>query len=330
MKQTLRKLFEYHTLPRQDAREIMLNMAHERYNHAEMVAFMSVFLMRPVTVEELSGFREALLELCRPVDLRGIPAIDLCGTGGDGKNTFNISTLTAFVVAGAGIPVAKHGNYGVSSVCGSSNVLEALGVKFSDRPDVLLRQLDQSGICFLHAPLFHPALKVVAPIRRELGIKTFFNMLGPLVNPASPPNQMCGVYNLELARLYNYLFQQTTHQFTIVHSLDGYDEISLTDNFKAITRNGDHIVTPAQLGFRAYSACDIEGGSSVHDARKIFVDILEGQGTEAQNAVVKANAAMAICCARPETPLSEALQQAHASLMERKALQTLHLFLSMQ
>jgi len=225
MKEVLNRLIQHQTLSSSEAREILINIANGSYNTSQIASFLTVYMMRSVSVEELEGFRNALLELCLNVDLSAYNPIDLCGTGGDGKDTFNISTLASFVTAGAGVKVTKHGNYGVSSSCGSSNVLEFLGIKFSNDKDYLERAIDQVGICILHAPLFHPAMKNVAPIRRELGVKTFFNMLGPMVNPAFPPNQLVGVFNLELARLYSYLYQKTDKNYTIVHALDGYDEI---------------------------------------------------------------------------------------------------------
>ena len=236
MKETLQYLFDHKTLGKEDAKLILRNMAEGKYNDSEIAAFISVYLMRSITLEELAGFRDALLELCTPVDLSEFNTIDVCGTGGDEKNTFNISTLTSFVVAGAGEKVAKHGNYSVSSACGSSNVLEYFGYKFSSDPDRLRREIDRYNICFLHAPLFNPAMKNVAPVRRSLKIKTFFNMLGPMVNPSSPRNQLVGVFSLDVARLYHYLYQQSDKQFCIIHSLDGYDEISLTGRFRVLTR----------------------------------------------------------------------------------------------
>jgi anthranilate phosphoribosyltransferase len=266
------------------------------YNESEIASFTTVFLMRSITIDELQGFRDALMELCVPVNFNGQQVLDIVGTGGDGKNTFNISTLSSFIVAGSGNKVAKHGNYGASSISGSSNVMEQLGYRFTNDQDVLKKQLDEANICFLHAPLFHPALKIVGPIRKNLGVRTFFNMLGPMVNPAIPEYQLVGVFNLEMARIYNYLLQQTGKAFTIIHTLDGYDEISLTGDAKVITNKGEKILTPEDLGKRPVSPEDIHGGNSVEEAAKIFLKILKGEGTWAQNAVVIANAAMALQC----------------------------------
>src|SRR5438552_1300583 len=296
MKKILQYLFEHKTLPYQQAKEILINISKGIYNETEVTAFVTVFLMRSITIEELQGFRDALLDLCIKVDVNGHETIDIVGTGGDGKNTFNISTLSCFIVAGTGQKVAKHGNYGASSISGASNVMEQLGYKFKNDKDRLKKEVDEANICFLHAPMFHPALKTVGPIRKNLGMRTFFNMLGPMVNPAAPKFQLVGVYSLEMARIYNYLLQQTDRAFTIIHGLDGYDEISLTNDTKVITNSGEKIMTPEQLGKRMVSAQDINGGNSVEEAAKIFTTILKGEGTWAQNAVVLANAAMALYC----------------------------------
>jgi len=294
MKKILSFLFEHKTLSREQAKEVLINISKGIYNDSEIASFTTVYLMRSITIEELQGFRDALIDLCVPVKFNGQSVIDIVGTGGDGKNTFNISTLSCFIVAGTGNKVAKHGNYGASSVSGASNVMEQLGYKFSNDNQVLSDQLERSNICFLHAPLFHPALKIVAPIRKNLGIRTFFNMLGPLVNPANPGYQLIGVFSLEMARIYNYLLQQTDKDFTIIHGLDGYDEISLTNDSKIITREGEKILTAEYLGKRTVSALDIYGGNSVEAAAKIFLNVLKGEGSWAQNAVVLANAALAL------------------------------------
>src|ERR1700749_629364 len=294
MKKILQLLFEHKTLTRTQAKEVLINTGRGVYNEHEVTAFMTVYLMRSITIEELSGFRDALVELCVPVDMNGFETIDIVGTGGDGKNTFNISTLSCFIVAGTGQKVAKHGNYGASTISGASNVMEQLGYKFKNDAGRLRKEVDEAGICFLHAPLFHPALKTVGPIRKNLGVRTFFNMLGPMVNPAFPGTQLVGVYNLEMARIYNYLLQQAGGRFTIIYSLDGYDEISLTGDTKVITNGGERIYTPEELGKRMVNATDIYGGNTVEEAARIFTRILKVEGTWAQNAVVLANAAMAL------------------------------------
>jgi anthranilate phosphoribosyltransferase len=330
MKQILQYLFEHKTLSREKAREILVSMSRGQYNDAEMSAFITIFLMRSITIEELQGFRDALLELCVKIDLKGHQLMDIVGTGGDGKNTFNISTLSCFIVAGAGQKIAKHGNYGASSISGSSNVMEQLGYTFKSDNTQLLKELETANICFLHAPLFHPALKMVGPIRKNLGVRTFFNMLGPMVNPASPAYQLVGVYNLEMARIYNYLLQQSGNAFTIIHGLDGYDEISLTNDTKVITNEGESIMTPEQLGKRMVAAEDIYGGDSVEEAAKIFTRIIKGEGSWSQNAVVLANAAMALHCTGSYKNYEEAYNAAVESLDSGKANRVLQTLISLQ
>ena len=294
MKHILNRLINHESISTEEAKQVLVNISTGMYNQSQIAAFLTVYMMRSITLEELKGFRDALLELCIPVDLSDFNAIDLCGTGGDGKNTFNISTLSSFIAAGAGIKVAKHGNYGVSSASGSSNVLEELGVKFTNNEDILKRSIDQANICGMHAPLFHPAMKNVGPIRKELGVKTFFNMLGPMVNPAFPKNQMVGVFNLELQRLYGYLYQQTDKNYSIIHSMDGYDEISLTGQTKIIRNQSEVILNPCDLEVDQIEASEIFGGDTVEDAAKIFKKVITGKGTKAQNNVVCANAGLAI------------------------------------
>jgi anthranilate phosphoribosyltransferase len=330
MKKILQYLFEHKTLSREQAKDVLLNIGKGNYNEHEVTAFMTVYLMRSVTIEELQGFQDALLELCVKIDLNGFPVIDIVGTGGDGKNTFNISTLSCFIVAGTGQKVAKHGNYGASSISGASNVMEQLGYKFKNDPDRLKKEVDEANICFLHAPLFHPALKTVGHIRKNLGMRTFFNMLGPMVNPAFPPFQLVGVYSLEMARIYNYLLQLTDRAFTIIHGLDGYDEISLTNDTKVITNNGEKIMTPEQLGKRMVNPTDIYGGNSVEEAAKIFTRILKGEGTWAQNAVVLANAAMALHCTGNYKTYDDAYASAVNSLESGKANQALTKLIALQ
>lgn len=294
MKNLLNRLINHEHISSQEAKQVLVNISNGMYNPSQIASFLTVFMMRSITIDELKGFRDALLELCIAVNLKDFNAIDLCGTGGDGKDTFNISTLASFITAGAGVNVAKHGNYGVSSTCGSSNVMEYLGIKFSNDIDFLKRSIDKTGICVLHAPLFHPAMKHVAPIRRELGVKTFFNMLGPMVNPAFPKNQMVGVFNLELQRKYSYLYQSTNKNYSIVHALDGYDEISLTGKAKIISNNAEILFLPQDLGISTITQESIFGGSTVEASAKIFIDVINGKGTEQQNNVVCANAGLAI------------------------------------
>lgn len=323
MKEILAHLFEYKSFSRKEAYDILTNIATGQYESHQIAAFMTTYGMRSIRVEELGGFRDAMYDLCLQIDFDGYDLLDMCGTGGDGKNTFNISTLSSFVVAGAGYHVAKHGNVGVSSGCGSSNVMEALGYRFTNDIDTLRHQLETAHICFLHAPLFHPAMKTVAPIRRALGVKTFFNMLGPLTNPANPRFQSVGVFSLELARLYAYLYQNTDKQYGIIHSLDGYDEISLTGDFKIISNGGESYYTVEELGFQPIGSVALEGGDNIQEATKIFRDIIEGNGTDAQNNVVLTNAAFAIQTVHPEKSFGDCYYEAEESLLGLKALDSL-------
>jgi anthranilate phosphoribosyltransferase len=312
-------MINHEVLSKLEAKEVLVKISNGSYNTSQIASFLTVYMMRNITIEELAGFREALLELCIPIDLSNYNTIDLCGTGGDGKDTFNISTLASFVAAGAGIKVAKHGNYGVSSISGSSNVMEVLGIKFSNDKIYLEKCIEQAGICILHAPLFHPAMKNVAPIRKELAVKTFFNMLGPMVNPSFPKNQLVGVFNLELARMYSYLYQNTKTNFTILHSLDGYDEISLTGNTKIITNTIEIMVKPEDFGVSILKQNEIQGGKTIDESAKLFMNILEGKGTDAQNNVVCANAGMAIATVNSLSPI-QGFENAKESLFSGKAL----------
>lgn len=323
MKTILSKLFEHQHLSREEAREVLLNISNENYNQSQIASFMTVYLMRAITVDELQGFRDALLELCLSIDLEGRETIDIVGTGGDGKDTFNISTLSSFLVAGAGYTVTKHGNNSVSSVSGSSNVLQEQGYKFTNDRDTLMRQLDKANICFFHAPLFHPAMKAVAPIRRALKVKTFFNMLGPLVNPAQPTHQLFGVFNLELGRLYQYILQQSEKQFAIVYAMDGYDEVSLTSPFKIRTHNSEQLISPSDIKKPRYQQSDLYGGSTIEVAARIFRNILEGKGTQAQVDVVTTNAGVAIHCIHPEKTLIDCIAEAQEALDSGRALECL-------
>jgi len=319
MKEVLNELISHRTLTKESAKQVLVDLATGKFNPSQTSAFMTVFMMRGITVDELAGFRDAMLELCIAVKFDE-PVMDVCGTGGDAKNTFNISTLSSFVVAAAGQPVAKHGNYGVSSLSGSSNILEYFGYKFNNDEDELKRSIDRANICFMHAPLFHPAMKNVAPIRKELGVKTFFNMLGPMVNPAFPKKQLVGVFSLELARQYGYLYQQTDKEFLILHSIDGYDEISLTGAVKYFFNGGEEMAMPSTIGLPQLSTADLAGGDTMEESAKIFMRVLEGKGTLAQNSVVIANAGMALYCANQKEGLLNGLAKAKEALESGKAL----------
>ena len=330
MRDILNYLFEFKRLTIQEAEDILIEIAGGKHSDAEIAAFITVFNMRTISIDELAGFRNALLKICIPIDLSDFNTIDLCGTGGDGKDTFNISTLSAFVVAGAGAKVAKHGNYAASSGCGSSNVMEYLGYKSSNSHDRLRKELSDCGITFLHAPLFNPAMKNVAPVRRALRLKTFFNMLGPMVNPSRPQNQVVGVFSLELARMYNYLYQKSDVNYCIIHSLDGYDEISLTGDFKVLTKKTDSILTPLLLGMPVVKAEELAGSGDVPGTAAIFMKVLNGKGTTAQNSVVIANSAMALTTYFPEKGIEECLEEAKSSLLGGKALRVFTRLISLQ
>jgi anthranilate phosphoribosyltransferase len=330
MKKLLQYLFEHKTLSRAQAKEVLVQISQGVYNEHEVTSFVTVYLMRSITIEELMGFRDALLSLAVKVDLGVDNAIDIVGTGGDGKDTFNISTLACFIVAGAGQPVVKHGNYGASSVSGSSNVMEQLGYTFKNDQTQLAKEVKDAGICFLHAPLFHPALKTVGPIRRNIGVRTFFNMLGPIVNPAQPKFQLIGVYNLEMARIYNYVLQSLEKEFTLINSLDGYDEISLTTDTKIITNKGEFTLSPYALGKKRVMQADLTGGATVQEAATIFKNIIQGKGTWSQNAVVLANAAMALNLTRQYENYEAAYQAAVKSLESGAANNCLQKLISLQ
>ena len=323
MKQILQYLFNHQTLTKAESKAILIEISQNKFNESEVISFITVFLMRSITLEELTGFREALLQLAKPIDLGTHDLVDIVGTGGDGKNTFNISTLASFIVAGTGQKVAKQGNYGASSVSGSSNVLEELGYQFKDNSQDLKADLDKGNICFIHAPLFHPALKSVAPFRKQLGLKTFFNLLGPLVNPSRPNFTMIGVANLEIARVYQYLLQKDKSEFMLVHALDGYDEISLSGDTKIINKSGEKIYSAEDLKFENINPESIFGGNSVAEAAKIFKSILDGKGSKEQNSVVLANAAIALFNTQKYGNYNDCLALAKESLESGKALQSL-------
>lgn len=327
MKKTLNKLFNHEQLTYNEALTIMLNMVTGAYNNSDIASFLTVYLMRNISVNELAGFRDALLELCIKVDLSEHNTIDLCGTGGDEKDTFNISTLSSFVVAGAGYKVAKHGNYGVSSGCGSSNVLEYLGCEFSNNKDKIKREIDKANITFLHAPLFHPAIKYVASVRRELKQKTFFNMLGPLVNPSFPQNQVIGVYSLEVVKVYSFLLQKLDKTYSIIHSIDGYDEISLTGDAKVISNKSEDIISPEYFGFNKLNAEQIVGGRNIKTSSKIFIDVLKNKATNEQKNVVLANSAIAIKTIKQKSKIEDCIEEAKFSIESGKALKSLKIFL---
>ncbi|MDR2843457.1 MAG: anthranilate phosphoribosyltransferase [Candidatus Symbiothrix sp.] len=329
MKATLSKLFEHQYLSREEAKQILTNMAKGQYNESQIAAFITVYFMRSISVEEILGFRDALLEMRFNVDpLNEYNPIDIVGTGGDGKNTFNISTAACFVTAGAGYKVVKHGNFGATSVSGASNVMEEHGVKFTQDLDIHKKSLDKTNIAYLHAPLFNPALKTVAPVRKALAVRTFFNILGPIVNPLVPKRQVLGVYDLKMARLYNYIYQESGNDFSIVHSLDGYDEISLTDTFVIINKSGESIYTPEVLGFERASPTELSGGDTPQKAAQIFDNVLNNRATEAQKNTVIINAATAIQTIEPQLEIQTCIDKAKYSLEAGKAQTAFSKFLT--
>jgi anthranilate phosphoribosyltransferase len=326
MTDTLYRLFEHQYLGRREAQQILADIAEGKYNSEQVSALITVFLMRSISVDELAGFRDALLEMRLPADLSDYRPMDIVGTGGDGKNTFNVSTASCFVLAGAGYNVVKHGNYGATSVSGASNVMECHGVKFTNDEGQLRRSLDLCRIAYLHAPLFNSAMKAVAPIRRNLGVRTFFNLLGPLANPSMPTYQLLGVYNLPLFRLYSYIFQTGGTRFGVVHSIDGYDEISLTSEFKVAMPEKEKVYTPEMIGMKRCRHEDLWGGNTPEAASKIFDSVLNNTATRAQRDCVLANSGFAIQVICPQKSIEECIGEARESLQSGKALNVLKKF----
>jgi anthranilate phosphoribosyltransferase len=320
MKPYLNQLIEKQNLTTQQAQEALLKIGQGEANNSQIAAFLMGIQQKGITVDELEGFREAMLSLAVQIDLSDFDAMDIVGTGGDGKDTFNISTTSAFVLAGAGQNVAKHGNHGVSSSVGSSTVLEYLGVNFSNDESYLKQKLETAGICYMHAPLFHPAMKYVAPIRKELGMKTFFNILGPLLNPANVQKQFSGVYNLPVFDLYAQLFGRTSAKFAIIYDLAGYDEISLTNDFQisSYVNKDKSIISPKSLGFDLQQKSDIYGGGTIEESATILINVLKNEATEAQTNVVLANSGFALSIAK-DISIEEGIDQAKESLLSGKA-----------
>ena len=327
MKNLLKDLYNHKIMSKEESKAALISLTDGSANSSQISSFLTVFLLRDITSEELDGFREAMIELSIDVDIDGDELIDLCGTGGDGKDTFNISTISSFVVAGSGIKVAKHGNYGVSSSCGSSNIISHLGHEFSNDISSLKYSLDKSNICFLHAPLFHPSLKNISPVRIELGVKTFFNMLGPMVNPIQPKSQLVGVFNSNIFRLYSHIYSKTNKTYCIVHSIDGYDEVSLTGSFKLFSNNQDLMLEPKDLGFNVIDSVKLSGGKNIKESSKIFLDILKNKGTSEQVDAVLANSGLAIYCAKKLNSIRDGIEIARESLESGKAYNCLKLFI---
>ena len=327
MKNLLKDLYNHKIMSKEESKAALISLTDGSANSSQISSFLTVFLLRDITSEELDGFREAMIELSVDVAIDGDELIDLCGTGGDGKDTFNISTISSFVVAGSGIKVAKHGNYGVSSSCGSSNIISHLGHEFSNDISSLKYSLDKSNICFLHAPLFHPSLKNISPVRIELGVKTFFNMLGPMVNPIQPKSQLVGVFNSNIFRLYSHIYSKTNKSYCIVHSIDGYDEVSLTGSFKLFSNNQDLMLEPKDLGFNVIDSVKLSGGKNIKESSKIFLDILKNKGTSEQVDAVLANSGLAIYCAKKLNSIKDGIEIARESLESGKAYNCLKLFI---
>jgi anthranilate phosphoribosyltransferase len=326
MKDILYKLFDYQYLTRDEAKQVLFEIVKGDVPETQIASLITSFLMRSISIDEILGFRDALLEMRVTVDLSDYSPLDIVGTGGDGKNTFNISTTSCFVVAGAGYNVVKHGNYGATSISGASNVIEQQGVKFSTDNDKFRKSLDKCQIAYLHAPLFSPALKAVAPVRKSLGVRNFFNVLGPLVNPVQPEFQMLGVYNLAMLRLYSYIYQEENKKFSIVHSMDGYDEVSLTSQFKVSSNNGEHLFMPEDLGFKTITQDELYGGDTPEEAASIFRNVLNASATDAQMNVVIVNAALGIQTIDQHKSIEECIDIARDALYGKKALKVLQTF----
>lgn len=320
MKEILSSILSGQTLDESEASFALAKILSGAVPLAQAAAFLTTIQMRGMTLSELRGFHGFLRQEGQRLDFSNFVTIDVCGTGGDGKNTFNISTLAAFVMAGAGFKVAKHGNASATSGCGSSDVLQALEIEFTNDENVLRQQLETANICYLHAPLFQPILKAVAPLRREIGFRTFFNLLGPLLNPAEPQCQLIGVFEPAVLRLYRYFLEDSGVQFALVYARDGYDEISLTGAFDVISDSGAETFYPEDLGFNTFTQNDLRGGKTAEECAEQFLLILNGAGSEAQMEVVTANAAFAMRMVKPEFSLTEGREQAAESLLSGKAL----------
>lgn len=328
MKQYLNQLIEGESLSREQAHDILLGITRQAYNDCQIAALLMVIQSRGVTVDELLGLRDGLIETGRHIDLDGYNTLDIVGTGGDGKNTFNISTCAAFVIAGAGYKVSKHGNGASTSVSGASTVLELHGAKFSADPDVLRRSLDEAGICYFHAPLFAYGMKFVGPVRRALGVPTCFNLLGPLVNPCQPRNSLHGTATQAQQRLYVRAHQRIGDNYGVLTSYDGYDEISLTSGFKLVTPHFEKVFTPKDLGLNYVEPKDIYGGETPQEASRIFDAVLTGTATEEQRNVVLANAACGISVIDRNLSVEESIAICRESLDSGRALASFKRFLA--
>ena len=329
MKAILEKLFNHEVLTRGEAKELLINISQEKYKDSQIAALLTVYRMRDITVDEIVGYREALMQSQNPLDFSAFKPIDIVGTGGDGKNTFNISTCSCFVVAGAGYKVAKHGNYGATSVSGASNVIELHGVKFTSDHSQLTRSIEECGMAYMHAPFFTPAMMAVGPVRKSLQFKTIFNLLGPLVNPCRPQNQLLGTADLTQMRLYTNVYQTLDINYGVVNSLDGYDEISLTGDFKVATNTTEKIYTPESYNFKRVQMNEIFGGQTAEEAKAIFDNVLMDKATEAQKNVVIANAGFAIHIINQQKSVEDCMAEARESIESGRALATLKKFVEL-
>ena len=329
MKEYLMKLAEGQTLTRQEAHDILTGITCQEYNDCQIASLLMAMQTRGVTVDELLGFRDGLLETGKRVNLDEYDTLDIVGTGGDGKNTFNISTCSAFVIAACGYKVTKHGNGSATSVSGASNVLQAHGVKFTDDEDKLRRSLDETNICYLHAPLFAYGMKFVGPARKAMGIPTCFNLLGPLVNPCRPKNSLHGTANHDQQRLYVNAHQKIGDRFGVVTSYDGYDEVSLTSAFKLVTDRYEKVMTAKDLGLGEVRPDEIYGGSTPQEAWNVFDSVLQGTSTAAQRGVVIANAACGMAVADRGLSMEDAVQMASEAIESGKALATFTKFVEL-
>lgn len=325
--QIFNRLLNHEELQREETKNLLVAITQGELNDPEIAALLTAIQMRGITVEELLGFRDGILETGVPVPLHCDRYIDVVGTGGDRKNTFNISTTACFVIAGAGYKVAKHGNFSATSVSGASNVIKNHGVMFTDDADKLNRSLDECGIVYLHAQLFAKAMKFVGAIRKALPFPTFFNLLGPIINPSKPQCQLLGVANLNQMRLYQQVYQRIGIDYGIVNSIDGYDEISLTSDFKVTTNDYERVFKPADLGFDIARPEELVGGATEEEAAQIFDAVLQGTALQAQKNIAMANAAFAIqVLEKGKKSIEECIDIARESLDSGKALSTFRRF----
>ena len=330
MKDILNRMLNHEELTREETRDILVGITRSEYPNEQITALLTALQMRGITVDELLGFRDGILETGVPVPLDCDRYIDVVGTGGDRKNTFNISTTSCFVIAGAGYKVAKHGNYAATSTSGASNVIANHGVKFTDDIDRLNRCINECGIVYLHAQLFAKAMKFVGPIRKALQFPTCFNLLGPIVNPSKPQCQLLGVANLDQMRLYNNVYQKIGLDYGIVNSIDGYDEISLTGDFKVTTNNYERIFKPSDLGFSIIKPDELRAGANEQEAKEIFDAVLANTALPAQKNVVLANAAFAIqVLEKGKKDIEECIEIARESIDSGKALDTFKKFVEL-